>query len=92
MIFFVIPQNSFMNNVQDKGCNISKILRIRNVKFLRYFIYMDTNIQGNSQVCISVPFTVLFVRNGSPNDKDFKLSQQKGIAILLLPKIKQNEN
>ena len=53
---------------------------------------MDTNTEGNSQVCVSVPFTVLFVRNLSPDDTDFKLSQQKGIAILLLPKIKQNEN
>ena len=63
-----------MNNLQDKGYNILKILRIRNAKFLRYCIYMDTNIEGNSQVCISVPFTVLFVRNASPDDRDFKLS------------------
>ena len=78
--------------IQTSQINVSRILGIRNVKFSSYCIYMDTNIEGNSQVCVSVPFTVLFVRNLSPDDTDFKLSQQKGIAILLLPKIKQNEN
>ena len=68
-----------------------KRILIRNVKFSRYCIYMDT-IEGNVWVCIRVPFTVLFVRNAFPDDKDFNLSQQKGIAIILMPKIKQNEN
>ena len=35
---------------------------------------------------------MLFVRNESPDDKDFNRSQQKDIAILLMPEIKQNEN
>ena len=69
-----------------------RILRIKNVKFSRYCILMDRNIEGNARACISVPFTLLFVRNASPDDKEFNLSQQKGIAILVMPKIKQNEN
>ena len=34
---------------------------------------MGTNIVENSQVCISVRFTVLFIRNASPYDTDFNL-------------------
>ena len=37
------------------GSYKSRILRIRNVKFLGYYFYTNKNIQGGFQICISVP-------------------------------------
>ena len=35
-------------------CN-SRIPSIRNAKFLGYYFYIITNVQGDFQICISVP-------------------------------------
>ena len=40
--------------------NNSRILWIKNVKFSGYCFYMNTNIQTNLQICISVPLINVF--------------------------------
>ena len=35
--------------------NNSRILKIRNVKFAGYCFYVNENIQGDFQICISIP-------------------------------------
>ena len=35
--------------------NNSRIVRIKNAKFSEYFLYINTNIQGNFRLHISVP-------------------------------------
>ena len=35
--------------------NNSRILRIQNVKFSGYYFYVNTNIQRDFEICISVP-------------------------------------
>ena len=49
----------------------SRIPRIKNTKFSRYYFHMNTNIQGNFQICISVPlrnlsnlYTLSFKKTG----------------------------
>ena len=37
--------------------NNSKILRIENATFSAHYFYINTNIQGDFQICISVPLT-----------------------------------
>ena len=37
--------------------NNSRILKIRNAKFLGHCFYMNTNIQGDFQIRISLPLT-----------------------------------
>ena len=39
------------------GKNNSRILRIKNAKFSGCYFYMNTNIYGDFQICISVPLT-----------------------------------
>ena len=39
-------------------CGHSKILRVKNEEFSGYCFYMNTNTQGNFQMCISVPLKV----------------------------------
>ena len=36
--------------------NISRIPRNKNAKFSGYYFYMNTNILGDFQICIGVPF------------------------------------
>ena len=43
------------------GFLILRILRIKTAKFSWYF-YVNNNIQGDFQICISVPLTVFHVR------------------------------
>ena len=50
-------QNIFLRNVQTSLVNNSRILRIDNAKFSEYCFHMNTNIQGDFQICISVPLT-----------------------------------
>ena len=45
----------FLRNLKASLVNNSIILRIKNAKFSGCCIYMNTNIKGNFQVCISVP-------------------------------------
>ena len=43
------------NISQSLRLNNSKIPRIKNTKFLGCDFYVNRNIQGNFQICISVP-------------------------------------
>ena len=42
-------------NLPNSRINNSRILRIRNAKFAGYCFYMNTNIQEDFRICISVP-------------------------------------
>ena len=42
-------------NLENSRANNSRILRIKNAKFSGYCFYMNTNIQRDFQICISVP-------------------------------------
>ena len=44
----------FLRNLQTSRINNSRILKIRNAKFSGYGFYMNTNIQLDFQICISV--------------------------------------
>ena len=37
---------------------------MKNAKFFGYHFYMDTNIQGDFQICISVPLMVSMTSSG----------------------------
>ena len=41
-------------NSQTSRVNNSRILRIKNAKFCGYCFYMNRNIKGDFQICISV--------------------------------------
>ena len=43
-----------INFFQNLLVNNSRILRIKNVKFLEYCFYKNTNILGEFEICISV--------------------------------------
>ena len=43
-----------LRNLQTLRVNNSRILRIKNAKFLGYCFYMGTNIKGDLQICMSV--------------------------------------
>ena len=45
----------FLKKLQTTWANNSRILRIKNAKFSGYCFYMNTNIYGDFQICISVP-------------------------------------
>ena len=45
----------FLRNLQISRENNWRILRSENAKFSGYCFYMNTNIQGDFQICISVP-------------------------------------
>ena len=45
----------FLRNLQTPRANISRILRIKNAKFWGFCFYVNTNILGDFQICISVP-------------------------------------
>ena len=45
----------FLRNLQTSRANNSRILTIINAKFSGYYFFMDTNIKGDFQICISVP-------------------------------------
>ena len=44
----------FLRNLQTSRANISRILRIKNAEFSGYCLYMNTDIKGDFQICISV--------------------------------------
>ena len=48
----------FHRNVTLKLVNNKRIREIKNVKFSDYYFYMNTNIKGNFQICISVPLSM----------------------------------
>ena len=45
----------FLRNLQNSRANNPRILRIEKIKFSRYCFYLNTNIQGDCQIYISVP-------------------------------------
>ena len=45
----------FLRKIQTLRVNNSRILTIKNAKFSGYYFYMNLNIQGDFQICISVP-------------------------------------
>ena len=45
--------------MQILRANKLRILRIQNTKFSGYYFYMNANIQGDFQICISVPLIEL---------------------------------
>ena len=47
----------------NSRANNSRILRNKKVKFSGYCFYMNTNIQGDSQICINVPLNVFATDN-----------------------------
>ena len=42
--------------------NYSRILTIKNAKFLGYYFYINLNIKGDFQICISAPLSSYLVR------------------------------
>ena len=57
--------------------NNSRILRIKNAKFSEYCFYMNTNIQGDFQICISVPLN--FRRGNNEQTLISRSSQEEAI-------------
>ena len=49
----------FLRNLQTSRGNNSRILRIKNAKFLRYCFYINKNTKGDFQICISVPLKTI---------------------------------
>ena len=47
----------FLRNLQTSPENNSRILLIKNAKFSRFCFYMNTKIQRDFQICISVPLS-----------------------------------
>ena len=47
----------FLRNLQTSRPNNSRILRIKNAKYSGYCFYMNSNIWGDFQICISVPLS-----------------------------------
>ena len=74
-LFTNIPKQWNMLKISllfKKFTNFSRILRIKNVKFLGYCFCMNTNIWGDFQICISVPLkevSYLSWQNTYPNLK-----------------------
>ena len=53
-IEYVKTLPDLLRNLQTLQANNSRILRIKNVKFLGYCFYMNTKIKEDFQICISV--------------------------------------
>ena len=49
----------FLKNIKTSRVNNSRILKIKNAKFSCYYFYMNTGIQRDFQICISVPLKEL---------------------------------
>ena len=49
----------FLRKPQISQVNNSRILRIKNAKLIGYCFYMNPNMQGNFQICISEPLKVV---------------------------------
>ena len=45
----------FLRKIQTLQANNSRILKIQNAKFSGYYVYMNTNIWRDFQICISAP-------------------------------------
>ena len=47
----------------------SRIITIKNVKFSGYYFYMNLNIWGDFQICISVPLSALYIESSIWRDQ-----------------------
>ena len=54
-ITYLIQVACFKRNLQSSWANNSRILKIKNAKFAGYCFYLNTNIKGDFQICISIP-------------------------------------
>ena len=54
------------NHLQTLRVNNSRILRIKDVKFSGYCIYLNTNIWVDFQICISVPCALMCTMSNLP--------------------------
>ena len=50
----------FLRKIQTLRVNNSRIPRIKNAKFSEYYFYLNTNIYGDFQICISVPLRAIY--------------------------------
>ena len=50
----------FLRKMQTLRVNNSRIVWIKNAKFLEYYFFMNTNIEENFQIYISVPLKKSF--------------------------------
>ena len=60
-----------------------RILTIKNAKFSGYYFYMNLNIWGDSQICISVPLIYLkFTENVALHDQELisKIFTHKNVS------------
>ena len=55
--------------------NNSRTFTIKNVKFSGYYLYMNSNIWGDFQICISVPLSLLKKQNQPNLIKNEKLKK-----------------
>ena len=47
--------------MQTLRVNNSRILRTKNAKFSEHYFYLNTNMYGNFQICISVPLRKVLI-------------------------------
>ena len=47
----------FLRKIQTLRVNNLRIPGTKNAKFLEYYFYLNTNIYGDVQICISVPLS-----------------------------------
>ena len=57
----------FLRNLRISRENNWRILRSENAKFSWYCFYMNTNIQGDLQICISVPLSTVHISQNDQN-------------------------
>ena len=53
----MLKSSLLLRKIQTLRVNNSKTPRTKNVKFSDYYFYLNTNIYGDFQICISVPLT-----------------------------------
>ena len=55
----MLKSSLLLKKLTNFTVNNSKILRIKTVKFSGYCFYMNTNMYGDFQICISVPLIII---------------------------------
>ena len=65
----------FLRNLQASRVNNSRILRIKIAKFSGYCFYVNTNIQIDFQICISLPLRAFIKRFEAPQ-KSMKIESK----------------
>ena len=67
----------FLRNLETSRENNSRILGIKDAKFLGYCFYMKAHIQGDFQICISVPLSFNIFHTFFPVDTGRELNVHK---------------